>query len=61
VVFDHFSTLIEAVRQIPDRSTAYRRASGETRPPELVLGFGNLSEHSIERGIATIADLLRTI
>jgi GntR family transcriptional regulator / MocR family aminotransferase len=34
--------------------------SGQTRPPELVLGFGNLSEQSIERGIATIADLLST-
>jgi GntR family transcriptional regulator/MocR family aminotransferase len=28
-------------------------------PPELVLGFGTLSEQSIERGIRTIADLLR--
>ena len=35
------------------------RASGQTRPPRLVLGFGNLSEPSIKRGIATIADLLR--
>jgi GntR family transcriptional regulator / MocR family aminotransferase len=35
------------------------RSSGATRPPELVLGFGNLSEESIEHGIAAIADLLR--
>jgi GntR family transcriptional regulator / MocR family aminotransferase len=35
------------------------RASGQTLPPRLVLGFGNLSEPSIKRGIATIADLLR--
>ncbi len=28
-------------------------------PPELVLGFGTLSEESIARGIRTIADLLR--
>lgn len=28
------------------------------RPPELVLGFGDLSQQAIERGIATIADLL---
>jgi GntR family transcriptional regulator/MocR family aminotransferase len=35
-----------------------QRASGETRPPELILGFGDLTEQAIERGIATIADLL---
>jgi GntR family transcriptional regulator / MocR family aminotransferase len=34
------------------------RSSGATRPPELVLGFGNLSEESIEHGIGAIADLL---
>jgi GntR family transcriptional regulator / MocR family aminotransferase len=36
------------------------RASGQTHPPRLVLGFGNLSEPSITRGIATIANLLQT-
>ena len=35
------------------------RWSEDPRPPELVLGFGDLSEPAIERGIATIADLLR--
>ncbi len=35
------------------------RPSGLTGPPQLVLGFGNLSESAIERGIATIGDLLR--
>ncbi len=35
------------------------RASGNTSPPELVLGFGNLSEAEIERGIAAISDLLQ--
>jgi GntR family transcriptional regulator/MocR family aminotransferase len=35
------------------------RADGETDPPMLVLGFGNLAESSIERGIAAVADLLR--
>ena len=35
------------------------RASGDTRPPQLVLGFGDLSEQAIRRGIAAIADLLR--
>lgn len=36
------------------------RADGATHhPPELVLGFGNLNINSIERGIATVGDLLR--
>ncbi len=34
------------------------RAGGEMRPPQLALGFGNLSEPAIARGIATVADLL---
>jgi GntR family transcriptional regulator/MocR family aminotransferase len=34
------------------------RPSGRTGPPQLVLGFGNLSEAAIERGIDAIADLL---
>jgi GntR family transcriptional regulator/MocR family aminotransferase len=29
------------------------------RPPELVIGFGDLTEQAIRRGIASIADLLR--
>jgi DNA-binding transcriptional MocR family regulator len=36
----------------------HRRGQREGHRAELVLGFGNLSERSIERGIATIADLL---
>jgi GntR family transcriptional regulator/MocR family aminotransferase len=36
------------------------RSNGATRPPQLVLGFGHLSESSIERGIAVIADLLKS-
>ena len=35
------------------------RSSGATRPPQLVLGFGNLRERAIARGIATIGDLLQ--
>jgi GntR family transcriptional regulator/MocR family aminotransferase len=35
------------------------RAGGQTRPPQLVVGFGHLSEASIKRGIGTVADLLR--
>ncbi len=37
--------------------SAYR-PSGRDGPPQLVLGFGNVTEPAIERGIATIADLL---
>ncbi len=35
------------------------RASKATRPPALVLGFGNLAPEAIERGVREIADLLR--
>ncbi len=34
------------------------RATDATAPPQLVLGFGNVSERAIEPGIAAIADLL---
>ncbi len=34
------------------------RADGQTRPPQLALGFGDLTEVAIKRGIATVADLL---
>ena len=34
------------------------RSDGRADPPQLALGFGDLSEASIKRGIATIADLL---
>jgi GntR family transcriptional regulator/MocR family aminotransferase len=33
--------------------------TGAPRPPELVVGFGDLSEPAIRRGIETVADLLR--
>jgi GntR family transcriptional regulator / MocR family aminotransferase len=36
---------------------AYRPGGGQG-PPQLVLGFGNLSEAAIERGITAVADLL---
>jgi GntR family transcriptional regulator / MocR family aminotransferase len=35
------------------------RAAGPAGPPQLVLGFGNVSERAIEPGIAAVADLLR--
>jgi len=34
------------------------RSDGATHPPQLVLGFGDLSEAAIQRGVASIADLL---
>ena len=35
------------------------RADRSTTPPQLVIGFGNVHEAAIRRGIATIADLLQ--
>jgi len=35
------------------------RASASPAPPQLVLGFGNVSEHAIGPGIAAVAELLR--
>jgi GntR family transcriptional regulator/MocR family aminotransferase len=35
------------------------RTSGATTPPEIVLGFGNLTESAITRGIEKVGDLLR--
>jgi GntR family transcriptional regulator/MocR family aminotransferase len=35
------------------------RAAGTPAPPQLVLGFGNVSERAIESGIAAVAELLR--
>jgi GntR family transcriptional regulator / MocR family aminotransferase len=35
------------------------RSTRATTPPQLVLGFGNLSERAIHNGIAAVADLLR--
>ena len=34
------------------------RFGAPDHPPQLVLGFGNLSEDAIRRGVATIGDLL---
>jgi GntR family transcriptional regulator/MocR family aminotransferase len=34
------------------------RSTGSATPPQLILGFGNLDEQSVQRGIATIGDLL---
>jgi GntR family transcriptional regulator/MocR family aminotransferase len=34
------------------------RAGGATRPPQLVLGFGNLTPSAVRRGVAAMSDLL---
>jgi GntR family transcriptional regulator/MocR family aminotransferase len=34
------------------------RMSGTTTPAQLVMGFGDLGERAIERGVAAVADLL---
>lgn len=38
---------------------SHYRIDAATHPPQLVMGFGHLTEGAIDRGIATIADLLR--
>jgi GntR family transcriptional regulator/MocR family aminotransferase len=35
------------------------RSTHDTEPPQLVLGFGNISQRAIRTGMSTIADLLR--
>jgi GntR family transcriptional regulator / MocR family aminotransferase len=35
------------------------RSTHATTPPQLVLGFGNLTERAIEKGIAAAGDLLQ--
>jgi GntR family transcriptional regulator/MocR family aminotransferase len=54
------ATVIDAAR---DRSVGLYgmstyRASRSATPPQLVMGFGNLTERAITRGISTIADVL---
>lgn len=38
--------------------SAYR-FDGDTRNPQLVPGFGNLTEGAIQQGVAQVSDLLR--
>jgi GntR family transcriptional regulator/MocR family aminotransferase len=35
------------------------RSTGASAPPQLVLGFGNLTERAIQTGITTVSDLLQ--
>ena len=56
---------LEVVDEARERSVglygmSMYRASGSTRPPQLVLGFGNLSEAAIEHGIEAVSDLLQS-
>ena len=47
-----------AARSIGLRGLRHYRLHGRSGPPGIVLGFGNLTETEIERGIAIVADLL---
>jgi GntR family transcriptional regulator/MocR family aminotransferase len=46
-------------RSIGLHGMSHYRIDAATHPPQLVMGFGHLTESAIDRGIATIADLLR--
>ena len=46
-------------RSIGLHGMSHWRFGGAADPPELVIGFGNLTENTIRRGIAAIGDLLR--
>jgi GntR family transcriptional regulator/MocR family aminotransferase len=46
-------------RSIGLHGMSHYRIDAATRPPQLVMGFGHLTEGAIDRGIAAIADLLR--
>jgi GntR family transcriptional regulator/MocR family aminotransferase len=46
------------VRQVGLYGMSGYRAFGSATPPQLVLGFGNTGERTIEPGIAAVADLL---
>ena len=55
------AAVVEAAPGAVDRAVCDERVSGPSRsfgPPQLVLGFGNLSEAAIGRGIEAVADLL---
>ena len=46
-------------RSIGLHGMSHYRIDAAAHPPQLVMGFGHLTERAIDRGIATIADLLR--
>jgi GntR family transcriptional regulator/MocR family aminotransferase len=47
-----------ATRSVGLRGMAHYRLDGATRPPQLVLGFGHLTENAIDQGIRVVGDLL---
>ncbi len=55
---EHAITAAAAERSIGLYPMSRYRSDQLARPPQLVIGFGNLAEPTIKRGIATIADLL---
>jgi GntR family transcriptional regulator / MocR family aminotransferase len=57
--------VVEIIQEAAQRSVgpcgmSECRSGNATEPPQLVLGFGNLGERAIGRGIAAIADLFRS-
>jgi GntR family transcriptional regulator/MocR family aminotransferase len=48
-----------ASRSVGLRGLRHYRLNGQDGPPGIVLGFGNLTEVAIEKGVSTVADLLR--
>jgi hypothetical protein len=46
-------------RAVPRPAATLTIRAGQPRRGELVIGFGNVTEEAIERGIAAIADLLQ--
>jgi GntR family transcriptional regulator/MocR family aminotransferase len=46
-------------RSIGLHGMSHYRIDAATHPPQLAMGFDHLTESAIDRGIATIADLLR--
>jgi GntR family transcriptional regulator / MocR family aminotransferase len=57
-VDEHHVVATAAERSIKLYPMSTYRDSRATEPPEIVLGFGNLSDGEIERGIEVIGDLL---
>jgi GntR family transcriptional regulator / MocR family aminotransferase len=55
------TTVVRAARQrgVGLHGMSQHRASGATRPTQLVIGFGNISDRAIRHGLLTVADLLQ--
>jgi GntR family transcriptional regulator/MocR family aminotransferase len=57
-VDEHHVVATAAERSIKLYPMSTYRDSRATEPPEIVLGFGNLSDGEIERGIEAVGDLM---